>query len=447
MTTINNPSPSVKDVWVIDLPKVTIPTLDMAKQCIKPSVTVYKNNLANALHGLSTVRALDLSGCDPDDYEKVLLAHQAKQKSHIDGCSGSRKKGIVFTSTAPMGEGVVERYFSGSKRVTHGSILFSECRKMFNFEALCYQVQTDDSPGLGDCHGMIAQSLYAQLQDLYSVANDHCIQFRFGVKDKWLAKGTVLPYPDSYLPDGVALVLPDSCFKGKCPELHVTQTDDVIFGILHTSKVGRYKTSHQVLQCFTNPDSQEYLVNKAVESMTALMAARNNTTTFAQHLLDAMPDDQEGAMPLVECVAKDEFYQLHSHPTVVSKFNDLFRRRVVEIATGKHLTATGLMANPLVNLKSGYVISNSLPTGEYMMFRYPVRHYGDIKVIKLINPNDPLDIDGHVVDPKRKLIAALDGGLSKLSHHQFYFAQHTWRGTFAINPTYALEVGMDFDGK
>jgi hypothetical protein len=415
----------------------------MATSKLKPSVTAYKNNLANALHGLDTVRALDLSACDPDDYEKVLLAHQAKQKSHIDGCSGSRKKGIVFTSTAPIGEGVVERYFSGSKRVTHGSILFSECRKMFHLESLCYQVQTDDSPGLGDCHGMIAQSLYTQLQDFYPLGNDTCIQFRFGVKDKWLAKGTVLPYPDSYLPDGVALVLPDSCFKGKCPDLHTTQCDDVIFGILHTSKVGRYKTSHQVLQCFVNPDSQQYLVDKAVESMTALIASRNTTTSFAQHMLECMAkdptdtidcfpaslndgfddnDQQEDPMPLLTVVAADQYYQLHSHPTVVSKLNDLFRRRVVEIATGKHLTATGLMANPLVNLKPGYVISNSLPTGEYLMFRYPVRHYGDIKVIKLVNPNDPLDIDGHVVDPKRKLIAALNGGLSKLSDHQTYFA-------------------------
>lgn len=444
--TITLSKPLVKSVSLLNLPKVTIPTLDLVKMELKDSSTKYRNNLVNALHGLDTVRALDLSGADPAQYEHLLMKYQNRQKGHLDGCSGSRKKGIVFSSTAPTGEGVIERYFSGSKRVTHGSIAFSECRAMFSLAGVTYQVSTDNTPGLGDCHGMIAQSLYNQLQELYSIKPNACIQFRFGVKDKWLAKGTVLPYPDSYLPDGVALLLPASCFKGACPELHVSQVDDAVFGILHISKIGAYKTSHQVLQCFTSKESQQYLLAQAEQAMTSLMASRDNTTVFAQAMLDALPDDSENTMPLVQCLAKDEHYQLHSHPTVCRTLNSLFRKRVVEIATGKFLKATGLMANPLTNLKPGYVISNALPTGEYLMFRYPVRHYGDIKLVKVVNPSQCIDTDGHVVDPRRKLIAALAGGLSKLDQHKEYFVHQSWYGTFAINPDYALEVGMDFDG-
>lgn len=447
-------------VTPLDLPKVKIPTLDLSTNTRIESQTVYQNNLAAAMHTLDTVRALDCSRVDPENQIEVLTKFNATARGHLDGATGSRKKGILMaTSESEVGKGIIERYFTGSKRITHGSILFSECRKMFSIPGLTYQVSPDSAPGLGDCHGMISETLYKLIQAEYWMPDNTGIQFRFGVRDKWTAKGVVLPYPDSYLPAGCHLVLPDSSFKAACPELDVSQTDDCFFGILHTSKKRRFATSHQVLQCFTTPSAQGYLAGKCRESMGNLLELRNDHRCFAQSMLenivyrDGMDSeelqqavDDDDSMKLLHIAAKDKYAQLWGHHSLVTVLNRLFRRRCVDIATGKFLSATGLTATPLDNLKQGYVFSNSLPTGEYISFRYPVRHYGDIRLVKVVNPNNPLDVNGKVVDVNKRISTALKGGQSKLTAHQRLFVDRMWVGTFAINPAYALEVGMDFDG-
>lgn len=432
-------------VTPLHLPKVEIPTLDMASGQ-KVQGGTYQNNLANALHRLSDVRALDFSVVKPESQLDYLKHYNANFKGHLDGATGNRKSGILLASTSP--KGVIERYFDGGKRVTHGSILFSECRKMFSITSLNYVVLTDNDRGMGDCHGMISQSLYDQLRKFYWLADNQAIQFRFGVVNQWLAKGVVIPYPDDYLPAGVQLAMPDSSFKGRCPGIGSVQSDDAVFGILGVSKRRSFKSSHQVLQCFTAPESQEYIRGLCDQSMRDLIHRRQDSTSFAQFMLDNLPEDGDNAnvMPVLQVTARDKYYQLAKHPLVVKKLNELFRKRIVEIATGKFIPATGLTATPLDNLKPGYVISNSLPTGEYLSFRYPVRHYGDIRLVKVINPNDPIGADGKEVDIKRRLSSALDGGQSKLTKHQKYFVSTMWSGTFAINTAYAAEVGMDFDG-
>lgn len=291
------------------------------------------------------------------------------------------------------------------------------------------------------------------------MADNTAVQFRFGVLSKWVAKGVVLPYPDDFLPDGCHLILPESSFKAGMPELNVSQTDDCVFGILHLSKRRKFKSSHQVLQCFTSHGSQSYLRDKCREAMVNHIALRNDHQAFAKRMIEnivAEPDmdteeveaavEKNDAMLLLHIASSDTYSQLWGHQSIVRELNRLFRRGTVDIATGKFLSAIGLTATPLDNLKPGYILTNSLPTGEYISFRYPVRHYGDIRLVKAINPNDPLGCDGKVVDVNRRITSALKGGQSKLNSHQRLFVDRMWNGTFAINPTYALEVGMDFDG-
>lgn len=443
--TLSTISHGAGQVNPLHLPKVEIPTLDMASGK-KVEGGTYQNNLANAMHSLSDVRALDFSNVKAESQLDYLKHYNANFKGHLDGATNNRKSGILLASTSP--KGVIEKYFDGGKRVTHGSILFSECRKMFSINALKYVVLTDNDPGMGDCHGIIAQSLYDKLRKYYWLVDNAGIQFRLGVVDQWVAKGVVIPYPDSYLPAGVQLALPDSSFKGRCPELGVVQSHDSVFGILGVSKRRSFKSSHQVLQCFTSSGAQEYIRKLCGAAMRDLIHRRQDSTSFAQFMLESLPEDGDNAnvMPVLQVTARDKYYQLAKHPLVVKKLNELFRKRVAEIATGKFIPATGLTATPLDNLKPGYVLSNSLPTGDYLSFRYPVRHYGDIRQVKVVNPNDPVGADGKEVDIKRRLSAALVGGQSKLTEHQKYFCQTMWTGTFAINTAYAAEVGMDFDG-
>lgn len=436
---LNNMQQTIQRVVPLSLEKVEIPCLDLATGQRKQG-PAYTRNLANAMHGLDSVRAIDLGDVKPESRLATLRAALGNMKGHLDGASGLKKKGVLFTTMSD--KGVVETYFSGGKRITHGSILFSECRAMFSMPSLSYRVEADDFPGLGDCHGMISHSLYQELSQHYPI-QDGAIQFRFGVKDMWVAKGTLAPYPDWFM-KGCDLVLPDSCFKGKCPSLGETQTHDTFFGILHPSKKLRYSSSHQIIHCFESALAQEHILGLARTAMDELLDVRRDYPTFCQRMLD-LADAAEDEMPVLRIGAADVHRQLWNHPTLQKTVNELFRRKLVEIGTGKFITGSGLMALPCHNLKPGYVISTDLSSGQYIAARFPVRHYGDIRLNTLINPNDFIGDDGTLVnDPAIR--KAFTGGFSKLSREMRYLLEHMPAGTFLFNPDYGLEIGMDSDG-
>lgn len=445
----------------LNLQKVTLPTYDLHKKQWVLGLSRYQNNLANALHGLTESFMIDLSGFDIQKNLNSPIAIKCLETLHsdigyLDGATGCRKKGLLIGHRTDT-NGLIARYLKGSKRISHGSILFSECRSMFSLNDCQYVVMPDNTNGLGDCHGMITQSLYDQL---VTTGNLHQIQFRFGVKDKWVAKGTLIPYPDEIL-GGNDLVFPESAFKGCMPPKNKAQVDDAVFGILHLSKLNnRVKTSHQVIANFESESAKQYLLDNAKQEMESLLAIRNDIPAILSKFIESMsntntPDelstdfllesnnidldsDDEQVLKYwryAKVLKADIWGQLKSHPATVDFANQRLRSMILNTALGKSLNATSLMAAPLNSLRHNFVITSELKTGTYLYWRYPVRHYGDIRKVEVVNPITHPDLVATALVPNAKPSVQNQINLTR-----------NLTGVFFINPDWFLEVGGDHDG-
>lgn len=433
----------------LSLPKVTLPTYDLYKQEWVLGLSTYQLNLANALHGLADTFMLDLSGWDMSKTHEQKAAVSALESlssdiGYLDGATGCRKKGLLIGHKKDT-DGIIGRYLNAAKKISHGSILFSECRQMFSLNDCTYTVMPDNTSGLGDCHGMITMSLYNQL---VSSGNQHQIQYRFGVRDKWIAKGTLLPYPDEML-GGNDIVFPESSFKGQCPKLGKQLTDDAVFGVLHLSKTNsKVKTSHQVIGNFTSQPAKDYILDCAKQEMLSILSIRSNINLVLEKFIESIGDESNQIdltseedevlkyWRFAKILKADIWGQLKSHPATVQFVNQRLQRMVHDIALGKFFKATGLMASPCNSLRHGYVITSELKTGTYLYWRYPVRHYGDVRVCHVVNP---------LTHPER-LGEALTFTANPNQFYQLNF-QRQLTGVFFINPDWFLEVGGDHDGK
>jgi len=469
--------------------RITLRTLDIKRMEQVDSSVSYKYNLARAMHGLDSVYIIDASGCvvpykedaTINEIDKHLRHYNKHANGHLDGATGSRKKCkyIGTTGTAPdlNGKGIIESYLDNAKRISHGSILFTECRSMYRLQGLRYVVKPDNDLQLGDCHGAIRYSLYNRIlnhhrdvlkqseyihqfqgEDFQVFRNEyHALQFRFGVYLQWVAKGVIMPYPDTYFSPDVDLILPDSCFKGRCPSLYEVQTHDAVFGIVNVSNPGKYRTSHQVIHCFNSKPAQKKILELGKAAMLDLMRRRANPLKLIQKALDSLDyasadgkssdkGEVKNLMNIEKILEADIYGQLHKHPVIVQTCNKYFAKMCKEIATGKFIDATGLMACPMDSLRPEYVISSELKTGTYLLWRYPVRHYGDIKRVKVVNPFDNIDVNGNEVNIDNHLRKAIKGGLKGLDHFSKFKLERPLNGTFYINPEYFLLIGGDFDG-
>jgi hypothetical protein len=390
--------------------------------------TQYRHTLFQAMHGnVDDVILVDCSKLTSDDKGREInpdLVTQALTDNlpdgyRLDGATGSRKKGQVF-ATSRKGKTYSELYLSGSKRVSHYSMLWSENRAIVNLSNVRvvvlddadYELQVEI--GVGDCHGLIGHSLHQAIVEasdpfLKSPIDPRgMLQFRLALKSKWCAKGTTLPLGGEleFKGEPVDLILPASSFKGSCPKLgKVHEYKSLYFGIYKVSRTTRYSTSHTVTGWFQSEDSKKFLLDAAREEMETLIEKRKDVRKLAVHYLDRtvgtvdgeLSDDPEERIEqekkLAFCsyariLSKDTYNQLALHPKTKQWANQITANLVKDIALGSFIRAKGSMLAPLPFLKGDTVISHDLPTGQYVYWRYPIRAYNDIFKVYVINTRD-----------------------------------------------------------
>lgn len=450
------------------------------------SQVVYRNTLYHAMEigeggggeDPNEVFVIDASMYSEKEMEKALKTN-LPEGAFLDGATGSRKNGYFLGSfkTKPS-----EYYFSGSKRISHYSMLWSNCASVWKLENLKLLILDDDQLqnqiefGIGDCYGVMKEEVARSLSMGEEKNTFHQIQFRLGVSKEWIAKGTILPIPSesklfkqssssSSLTNRdwmqADIILPKSSFKGNKPEIgKLLEIPISYFGVKEFSLRGKARSSHSFTGWFTSPESQEWLLNIANVKMREILDIRGDVKRLVELFIESRQyQNPEGeweninldeidfqsqkdmqSLTYAHILKNDQYNQLLYHPKTQAWANAAMQKMVREVALGQFLKMPRLMANPLPILKKGIVLSYELPTGTYISGRYPLRHRGDIHLVQVINlfhcQRNPVLFSGSFLNKQYACTSYIEE-----------IIKQEYKGTFWINPEYYLEAfSGDFDG-
>lgn len=154
---------------IIHQSPLSLPTWELKSQSWVESRTVYRSTLHQVLHGSFAEQSfvIDASGYEDPNEMAQALRDNLPPGSVFDCATGSRKHALFMGYLGK--EPPSSYYLPNVKRVSHGSILFSECREMHDISGSTIKVLDDEDAkivqkhGLGDCHGLISYSLYLSL--------------------------------------------------------------------------------------------------------------------------------------------------------------------------------------------------------------------------------------------------------------------------------------------
>jgi hypothetical protein len=306
-----------------------------------------------------------------------VLAGSLPEGYSLDFATGAKKHGDFIMSKKPIGPLF---WATAEEAVAYGSNLLTSCWA-FSPEAmpLTVLVVEDGEMGTGDCHGKASLTLWAKMGgDVQKAA-----QFRMAsASEGLLAKGTLVV--DSAIEgyglveEGIDLVLPVSAFKSTYKPDPGTYTWTVVLGIVAWSEVRPTKFSWQVLQWFSWEAIEQDLLPSVEVIAAQLLEAMTDTRKLAEHLkLDAKGID----LPFLDILLADEHGQLSQHPYVVKTAGRMLRQRWLHLALGAGQKFVGLMALPDDSLPFGVVTANDLPTGECIFTGYPLRYWGDLRIV------------------------------------------------------------------
>jgi hypothetical protein len=303
----------------------------------------------------------------------------------LAGATGSRKHGDFFFS---QGLNPFATYFpNGMGQINYGSILLTECQMFYSIEAINILIVRDKENQTDDCHGKIAHKLLNRLRqsgDFIIPANTP-FQFRAGIADAWVAKGTLQV---DFHPEAIDLVLPLSCFKGRKPELGLQTLESLKLGIVNFAQKRRVKTSYTVWQWFSPEAIASDILPTAQRNAEALVEVQSDVQKLCEILQteqwtddeDSEEEDVADGKVLSEIVKHDIHSQLLEHPYVVRKIEDVVRRRWLTLATSGGVKFSSFMAQPCPELGELEMSIPEMPEGEYVGFRYPIRDRHDLQI-------------------------------------------------------------------
>jgi hypothetical protein len=342
-------------------------------------------------------------------------------KYQLAGASGARKHGDFFFSHEldPFAT-----YFpSAMGQINYGSILMTECQQIYALEQATILIVKDKENNTDDCHGKIGRELLNRLRqsDDFLIPANTPFQFRAGITNQWVAKGTLQLEPN--LPLGADLILPLSCFKGHKPELGLHQASNLKLGIVNFAQKRSVKTSYTVWQWFSQQAIATDVLPITKMKAEKLVAAQADIKQLCemvqteQWMTEEDPEEEQtedttDGKILAEILKHDIYGQLLEHPYIVRKIEDVVRRQWLTLATSGGIKFHSFMAQPCPELGELEMCIPEMPEGEYIGFRYPIRDRHDLQIWK----------NKHIK------------GLNQ-------------RGTMYVNPDIARDYcGMDFDG-
>ena len=319
--------------------------------------------------------------------QAIAALNKGIGRYQLAGASGARKHGDFFFSRETNPFSV---YFpSAMGQINYGSILMTECLRMYQIEEVNILVVKDREHHTDDCHGKIGNELLNRLRqsdDFIFPANTP-FQFRAGIVNEWVGKGTL--QLDKNLPEGVDLILPLSCFKGNKPKLGVQQVESLKLGVVNFAQKRSVKSSYTVWQWFSQEAIAGDILPITKHKAETLVAAQADIKDLCKLVQteqwvnsdEAQEEDEEVDGKILSEILKHDIYgQMLQHPYVVRKIEDLVRRRWLTLATSGGINFTSFMAQPCLALGELEICIPEMPEGEYVGFRYPIRDRNDLQI-------------------------------------------------------------------
>lgn len=399
---------------------IILPVFDLVAQRWLPNScdVTYRNTLLGYLYPDTEFAIGDVSSKlseeDVNLKEVASLLDRGFEGYELVGASGARKHGRAIY--AKNNVDCFTRFFgSNMNAINYGSNLTTECKKIVTLQVKLLVVEDDDETyGVGDCHGKLDAQLAHTLADSTSTP----IQFRAAsLNPSWIAKGT-LAYSYKVSRSKYDIVLPTSCFKGnKVAPGEYTQ--ELVLGVVFTSEVRRVNMSYSVTQFFPWSAVEADILPATRKAAQHLNQLSSNIKALAFYLVKANDDEEEDEKEteymsmLAQVIAHDKYGQLLTHPWVVTRVADLFRRRWLRLATAGAIRFNSSMVMPDESLPDNCCYIPGLPDGEeVIVFPYPCRWKHDIKIWR-----------NTYVETWEKM-----------------------EGVFVVNTKTALKLGRDYDG-
>ena len=405
---------------------------DCAKAYWTEAEVIYKNSLMKAIH---TDIEIAIGKVPPPGAKAKATPDMLRpfEGLTLDIASNSRTHGhFIFTD-----RNIGARYFPDNMgRITYGSLLMSEAKQILCIDAKIAVLNEDSKwgqrMGLGDSHGKVSRKMFQAINAwVQGLSLRGGFQFRMGFQDERVAKGTVEPV--DFL-NKFDFVLPVSCFKGNKPnpkgDKHEDLSNKVAFGVLHQAEKRTGKAGHMFYQWFTKETVDADVVQPSIPVLEQLNQATSDMAKLAEILKlkqdlvldealedsllleddedkretdqykeeeslsnsDAIdPDIIDGTVPqdfeyypVLDIISVD--YNHHSllarHPHLVAKIQSLLRRRWLRLALNGTRLFDSRMGAPYdqPDLGENQFSARDLPNGKYVVFRNPIRHWGDIRV-------------------------------------------------------------------
>lgn len=373
----------------------------------------------------------------------------------LDLASNSRNHGRFTFNEAPIGQFY---YDEDWKRIIYGSILHTGC-KWLVYGNISYIIVDDerrdengnlqDDPtnnrhwNSGDSHGKASRQFMELLgaadvfeQDFAPDENINLpLQFRIAQFKGWVAKGTLAYNPDLD-GSGFDLVIPKSSLKGKKPKLG-NYTAKLLCGLVFEGEFRRAKAGWMLFQWFDYATlEQDSIISRLIEKCQRLAAAFNSIQQLADLLridqTEAEQEVQEGELgegiqseaeyvnTAMRIIKADIRGKLLLHPYITDKVLERLRVSWLNLAKAAGVRFWSLMAQPdehFAKYESTDANGNTtftqkvfcapgLPTGPYIVFCNPMRHWGDVQIWR--NSKEGIYANGkNLMAASRKLLLNL----------------------------------------
>ncbi|MCK6479123.1 MAG: hypothetical protein L6R43_02915 [Planctomycetes bacterium] len=288
----------------------------------------------------------------------------------VMGSSGGVKEGKLYAGTIAVAKAVQGFFGSAEDALAYTGLLFSEARDVLRLSS----AKVTDR-GLGDGMGWVdAGTLREHNLPVRQ------LQVRLLWPGKTLGKGTLLPVEGLRAKEGVEVLVHSSQLKsvGKSVD------GEFLVAVRDVAEPRTFKSSWTWTQ-FLDHDQQERLFEKhAVPILDAVRRAMTSNDS-ALAFIDSIAfegEEQREARDLLTAYLSAGLSP--RHPWVHRRLSELVRRSYLDAALGLGpVPMHGGMACVVADDRCQHVVScNSLPEGNYVLSRYPIRDGWSMRLVR-----------------------------------------------------------------
>jgi hypothetical protein len=348
----------------------------------------------------------------------------------LDLASNSRNHGRFTFNTKPIGKA----YYGSNadeqwKRIIYGSIMHTGCKHLIarqikyiitdDTRRVNGEYQDDKTNGkhwdTGDSHAR-ASRYFMEILGAGSASFEETsdrdieipIQFRIAAFQKWVGKGTVA-YNPALDDSGYDLAIPLSSLKGNKLKVGNYQ-DKLLCGLVFEGEERTAKAGWMLFQWFSFTILQaDNIINRLIDKCNRLVGAFDSIQNLAELLridqqeaeleieqnADNLQSEAEYINTAMSVIKWDVRGKLLLHPYIIDKVQERLRTIWLNFAKAAGVRFRSLICQPdnyfekyeytdsktkKVKFTQKVFCAPGLPTGEYIVFCNPMRHWGDCQL-------------------------------------------------------------------